>query len=401
MKYTELKAAQQAKYKLEGNYWTSDLYIEADKPIDLLVVKALMTKIEDDLSKFNKESLANKGSEKDGELYQRLFNRLGENLEPFVCYDGKPDYTGLLKGLLLELLCNEYQKQGYGTFLINFGGDVIGYNRPLTSIRVSDHFQVERSGDFSIFTSNNLARKGHIKYGAHNAERPYESVTVVIDSIQPIYADYLATDCYANGRVNDCVFFTKDGYPIMAGQHGYGASPFFNDYERKVKAAMYSKMSDVFDPESTDTSKQYDAELAAGKHSAETAQLIFQDNVDHILIASYLVFPKDTNDLGTLMEVGVAIKESRSVIAYDYGNDMYSLTDYLHTDLETLDAKSVLDCSNKSNAILLGYNYDNKGPIYYTVGFNNDNIMLACLFTRVEYKDSKYVEVEVDMNTVQ
>jgi len=170
----------------------------------------------------------------------------------------------------------------------------------------------------------------------------------------------------------------------------YIASPFFNRFDVIVRDKMIGaiKTEDYFRPDSTEASKSYD--VSPGE---ELAKVIYNENIEHIKACNILIFPVSTNDLGTLFEVGVALKLGKRVQMYNYLND--TVTELVISNCKErfeLISNSVVNVSSLESAILLGYNFDSKFKIaYYMENGLHDNIMLSVPFIPLTYIDSVFL----------
>lgn len=171
----------------------------------------------------------------------------------------------------------------------------------------------------------------------------------------------------------------------------YCASPFFNEFERVIKIEMMESIAQhkelmscrLFDPASTDNSKSY------GKSpGSELAVKISEENINGIKSSKYLVYPELTCDIGTLMEVGVALKEGLIIYKYNYLLGTLTLVtpsmkEAILQRIPEVKPGMAIKVKSLSSAIVLGYHYDVKG-IGYCLGKNmKDNIMLSVNFTRI------------------
>jgi nucleoside 2-deoxyribosyltransferase len=175
----------------------------------------------------------------------------------------------------------------------------------------------------------------------------------------------------------------------------YFASGFFNPFEIMVKQKMIKAIktkfpdAEYFDPQETDNSKKFNPNDK--DHGEELARAIYQDNIREITNCDILVFPKGTQDLGTLCDLGTGIKLGKEIWRYDYLDNSLTKLGRLGMDLQNND---VVNVNSLSAGILLGYNFDNTNYIYYVLGEGlSDNIMMRMKYTRLTTKNGK-VEVE-------
>jgi len=282
---------------------------------------------------------------------------------------------------------------GSKSYLINFGGDILGYNTNAKIHIENSNVTIERSGSFCIFTSGNTDKRGnHIKISEDDyliSEKSIKTCTVVINGIDPIWCDYLSTSHYSgNYDVYDDseeVYFVDDKGNLVThpDRTVYVASPFFNESEIAIRDKMITNLICYFRPDQTDSSKKYS--ISPG---SELSRQIFDDNIRELNECELLIFPELTNDLGTLFEVGVALRLNKPIIRFNHITNSYTVLDS-NKIIKEIPNKSIIKCVNSASAVLLGYNYENK-DLKYDIGILNDNIMLAETFDRVELIDGAY-----------
>lgn len=173
----------------------------------------------------------------------------------------------------------------------------------------------------------------------------------------------------------------------------YCASPFFNETQVRVRDNMQSRLVIPFRPDLTDSSKKFDK----GDNSA--ALEVVEDNIKGIQSSELLCFPIDTDDLGTLFEVGVALAYGHDIISYNDSKDEY----VIHCDLECpkvnkTDKKYLFDCNSRKSVISLGYlsRFIDKSQLYYQLNGSNDNLMLSVHYNHVELIDGKFQLIHRD-----
>jgi hypothetical protein len=109
----------------------------------------------------------------------------------------------------------------------------------------------------------------------------------------------------------------------------------------------------------------------------ELAKKIKNDNLNAIDDCPILVFPKNTTDLGTLFEVGYALRKNKIVIRYDYSEDRFEVL-INHKVPKIIDFgennQAAIDLNRLGSGVMLGYHYDQLIPCY--LGSSTDNIML-------------------------
>ena len=184
----------------------------------------------------------------------------------------------------------------------------------------------------------------------------------------------------------------------------YIASPFFNEFEVKVRDNMEKKVRETFPsfeiirPDLSENSKGY--AVADSSNRFKKAKAVYEDNIRDIESASILVFPRWTEDLGTNFEVGYAIACSvktsyvpnKKIYRYDYLSD--SLIEIDTSEIERI-ANSVLDLIRNKSIKFSDYVIKLKSPSHvvmfgilaglevnpvYEIEGGADNIMLAAKF---------------------
>lgn len=384
--------------------WTSKLIVEYDDPKSVIkdsidkFVTDLGIYLEKILSKFDQESEVTKyNCDITNDLFQKLFRfEHHADMIRFANYNGdaKLDFTGLMKGLFNQLLGNYLTESGCNKYLISFGGDIIGHN-VIASVLIDESSTViNRSGDFCICTSgNNEVRGRHIVLTDNTTDREnIRSCTVIRNDLNCMLCDMRATQLYSNpsnmNMLDEAYYITFDGKLRVLNKSVYIASPFFNKKECRIRDKMQTSFNIVFRPDHTESSRSYS--ISPGE---ELAKQIYEDNINEIKSSDYLCFPLFTDDLGTMFEVGVALRINHPIISYNYKTDSYIINDMNNTSLNYIKVNSddIIDCSKISGAVLVGYHYDE--DIKYSIGDLNDNIMLSVKFHRYENKDGSYVSV--------
>lgn len=388
----------------EGDIWTSKLVIKSDHISDVTEVttqiKLYLEELENERSIFNSEEFKLNGE----------FNLIPQYLWK---YSLRGDITCVMKGVAIDYIRKILKDHGAKSYLINFGGDIYGAN-VMADIQIEDSkFSLGMSGCYSVFTSGNTNKRGN-----HILTGPRGTTTVIVkykDDSEYIngYVDALATKLHANSdQIDELLNFINNcgtSYHLKLNIDGqvlnqtYCASPFFNDEQVAVRDKMVSGFKYPFRPDLTESSKKYDE----GIHMSHLASNVVKDNETGISDSQYLVFPINTTDLGTLYEVGFAMGIQIPIIIYDPNRDKYSVNFKL--DDSPLIKFSVLDflnkyifhCSNKRDAITLGYVSARGLPkenIYYTLDGCPDNIMLSVNFNHVEMINGNYELIERDPN---
>jgi nucleoside 2-deoxyribosyltransferase len=334
---------------------------------------------------------------------------MSESIEDFITYkfDGtiaSLDFTGLLKGLAMQVISNSIKSD---KFLISFGHDIYARNWDKITIKITNKFSIEAQDSFVCFTSgNNKERGDHIRVvssinSSITSATYYKQLINSNNYLECIIADMKATKHFSTQANDEHIYFTDNSTgKLVFTEKVYCASPFFCDYDRAVRDKMIEAIPKhlVFRPDATKSSKKFSKVLAKGqsKKNAKVALKVFKDNVDHISRSDILVFPKYTNDLGTLMEVGIALGRVK-ILRYNYLNDTYTkVCDYL--DNISIDTSTMYSFTDKvrQKGVLLGFDYStNSGDrdIYYHLAGNPDNIMLSESSIRYDKCDDKYVKV--------
>jgi nucleoside 2-deoxyribosyltransferase len=174
----------------------------------------------------------------------------------------------------------------------------------------------------------------------------------------------------------------------------YIASPFFNETEIAVRDAMVERVKerfgdDMFRPDLTEASRSYDK-----SPGDELGRTIFQENISHIVSSDVLVFPLGCKDVGTLFEVGVALKRGMEILGYKWRPEDELREIVRPTDLRPFVRDTLIQVETLSSSIVLGYNYDTPFRTYYVLGEGiRDNLMLRFMGKRVEFKSKGVFEV--------
>lgn len=393
----------------ENNFFTSDLKIYTDVSdtlaVDETYIEYLVDYIDTRFSKFRSEH------EMDTDALYHWFSI--DMLERLDDYIGRTkDYTCCLKGLFLDALEKNMEKT-HKRFIIDFGGDIKGHNTGVVKTLIKDtNIYIITQGNWTICCSgNDDERRGeHIETKTPGVARGI----VVTYNQNPEYdthstrTDYLATKIVEdinyplmfNGcRLNRHAFIRLDkDHKII--NSTYCASPFFNPRQVEVRDKMISKFTNVFRPDLTDSSKVYDSTENPDKSIIDS---VVDDNIKGIKECTTLVYPSNTNDLGTLFEVGNALMMDKTVIKYDEYMDTYTVippNPDRYKDLKYDKYKNYkFDCSNKVQAISMGVaSAAGCKNIYYELNGAKDNIMLSNKYTHIEKIDNKYQIIERDGN---
>lgn len=391
-------------FEISAEWWTSNLSIRTNSEVPSKVIDVIS------------------GSLKYWESEWRLVNKSGA----FGVFDSKlskyanlfpdGDFTCAMKGMAIDMIAENLNNSGIESYIINFGGDIYCHNVD-TKIFIEDtKFRVEvtKDHDWSVFTSGNTTKRGNHISGCPSGQ----FITLVI-KWNPTYkpnntsADIIATKFAANDEsfhilVDEAfdgitgLIFDSESKELL--NSTYCASPFFDEYQIKVRDNMASKFARLFRPDLTKESLEYEE-----CRNNETVVKVVDANIDGIEKSQFLVYPSRTTDLGTLWELGYALSQSLDIIKYDEVDDTYTieinseraqLSNYGELNLINISTEDnyLFDCTNKVDVISLGYlsHYISPDKIYYQLNGMNDNIMLSVRFHHVELVKGVYVEYERD-----
>jgi len=318
----------------------------------------------------------------------------------YLQYGLDKDITCMMKGAAIDLiaskLLSDYNE--LDSFIINFGGDILVYNID-TEINIEGtkfKFSLPK-GIYSIFTSGNTAKRGnHIVGGVeHQFSVLFVDWTGCFKSYPNTRADIAATKHFANeigdlsdllGTQNYFAFeFNEDGKLL---NETYIASPFFNEEQIQIRDNMESQFQYTFRPDKTASSEAFE-------NGSEDPESVVRDNIIGITESDVLVFPEDTDDIGTLFEVGIAlgINIPHPIIRYNRMKDEYlivMLFDKPKMDEYEEDGYYLFDANKKLDVITMGYlSYINPkiDRIYYQLKGSRDNLMLSTNFKHIEYNN--------------
>lgn len=170
----------------------------------------------------------------------------------------------------------------------------------------------------------------------------------------------------------------------------YVASPFFTEFTRLVKNRMMERVKEVFeaelfDPASTDSSKEY-GKTTTIEDRIKFGRQIFHENCEEIDSCDSLIFPKYTRDLGTLFELGYAWGRNKTILCYDYLSHNINTITYPDQNYIISTQDSYFNLSSVYQVVYFGYLYA-KGKTdleYYLPESMMDNVMFAANFKRVD-----------------
>lgn len=275
--------------------------------------------------------------------------------------DKENDYTCIAKGYFISYVLKHLPEPGMEYF-INFGGDM-AFNLK------DEHFVPLKYTNFlfstkkskTIFCSTNIERGCHIP----NAEFNY-TIALADD---PVISDFVATKALAGDKkwMRSALRFDFEDKLV---NKTYIASPFFCETDIEIRDKMIEGFANYIRPDLLNPN--IEGNLNKDK---ELARKIRKDNLTAIDECECLVFPKNTTDLGTLFEVGYAIRRSKLVIRFDYATNSYEV---ISTNLPKIDftKKYTLDLNKLGAGVILGYFYDYPENFKYFLGSSRDNIML-------------------------
>jgi nucleoside 2-deoxyribosyltransferase len=177
----------------------------------------------------------------------------------------------------------------------------------------------------------------------------------------------------------------------------YIASPFFTPTEIEVRDAMLAKVASeisesYFRPDETQASKSY-----SGSPGEELGRTIFEENIEHIRKCDILCFPLGTRDVGTLFEVGVALKLDKPIYGYKWKpeDELRRLLTVNKRSIPTFERSTLIQVETLSSAVVLGYNFDTEYRTYYVLGEGmRDNLMLRFMGKRVKFIGKGNFQVE-------
>jgi nucleoside 2-deoxyribosyltransferase len=398
--------------KYAHSVWTSRLLIESDSEISDTLFDLILSKLES-------IKLDYLTCNKTGSFCGSLFE-----LSKYFRYFPNGDCTSAMKGYAIDLISKMLIDRNVNSFLIDFGGDIFIHNaNPTVSIDGSK-FNIETTvGDWSIFTSGNTTKRGNHIIGCNENELsvlvvkwnkydPSIGGNCLSDIITTKFASNEEHLSYELGyKLNSlgCKFNTyrfRVSYDNGVSEFSlldrtYCASPFFNPDQVKIRDYMVSRFDNAFRPDLSKESLEYEEHK-----DDESVKNLVDSNRQGILSSKCLVFPMNTNDLGTLWEVGCALSHKVTIIKYNEDSDSYSilppfegseLESELNEDHEP-DSIYLFDCSNKSDVISMGYLSERipSDMIYYLLNGCNDNIMLSVNYHHVELINNELIEYERD-----
>lgn len=357
-----------------GEVWTSNLSIQANR--DFTSDSGLEVILND----FKSKTRGTKDN----------FPELAEYFE----YGIGDDITCMCKGWAIDVIAEYLISNGENSFLINFGGDIFGYNTHQVIKIEGTKFQIKASGTFSIFTSGNTSKRGNHIIGGN----PGEFMTAYVNWDADQYGwsnlgmDIITTKLFANEQIDtlgypdlNIIKFNEEGKLLS---NAYCASPFFDENQIQIRDKMASQFVNLFRPDLTEASKAY------SQGDSSSINEIYLENVRNVEMSDVLVFPKNTSDLGTLYEVGYAMACKVLILVYNEETDVYSLIppyEYKVTNIPML-----FDLSKKSHAISMGYasKFCYSHLIKYQLNGSRDNIMMAANFVNLEMIDGKLTVID-------
>lgn len=324
----------------------------------------------------------------------RLTGNASEDLFRYSKYSLNNDMTCMMKGYAIDIIRSIMDKANIDKYIIDFGGDIYGNNVNYIARIDGTSIDLTLSGKSSVFTSGNTEKRGNHVVGGKSGHQ-YTTVIIWNEVIDNVLADVLATKHFANEKVVDELIamnnvFNSRVYFIDIDETGkllnktYCASPFFNDYQIKVRDDMIKGFVNIFRPDLTESSKLYD-----NNHNDQAINVV-NDNISGITESDYLVYPVRTDDLGTLFEVGVALAINHPIIKYN-GKNLTFIFDKVDKYVDP-NSSYLFDCSDKKSAVEMGYvsQKTSDNNIYYKLKGAKDNIMLSVKYNHVELVNGKY-----------
>lgn len=183
----------------------------------------------------------------------------------------------------------------------------------------------------------------------------------------------------------------------------YVASPFFNEFERTVKGMMYSRLKldtedltlvekvEFLEPEDTEASKKF-AVTEDNSEREKLAKEVFKENLRMINECDLLIFPRYTDDIGTLFEVGYAMGLRKNIARFNYLSQKFEQVEYQYKIPETLWVNSRVSIDGVISAVRFGYfaYLSEKNPkielSYILKKGISDNIMFSANWKRYDEK---------------
>lgn len=273
------------------------------------------------------------------------------------------DHTCVAKGWFIRkftIFVQERLGELPKDFIVNFGGDIYSRTRNEETVVGSKYhsnlkFLIRKGG--CVFCSTNRERKEHIPDAVYD-------VSYSFNLTNPFFSDKFATIGLTGKNSNNSLVFL-DKY---IANETYIASPFFCSTDVEIRDRMVLGFTNYIRPDLLNPNIEGDLHK-----DKDLAQKIKDDNLSAIDKCSVLVFPKNTTDLGTLFEVGYAIRKNKMILRYDYTKDIYeSIVNPIVPRI--LSDSYVLDLNKLGSGIVLGYHYDKS--LKYFLGSSRDNIML-------------------------
>lgn len=329
------------------NLWTSDLeYSENIEKVVEVAVKDLSSKII-----FDRNTKTTK-------ILDETYEFPGTEAD----YKWKPgivDYTCIAKGYFMQYVVDHLPQKDMEYF-INFGGDICcNYKDEYFVESKYNNYEFSTKWGPYLFCSTNREREGHIPDAVYDF--------TVVAGRTPLLGDFIATKALVNDVCPGFLQFDKGGK--LVGKV-YIASPFFNKTDCEIRDAMASNFPNKVRPDLLNPNIEGDLHK-----DEELARKIRKDNLDAIDACEFLVFPMNTTDLGTLYEVGYAIRRGKTILRYDYIRNVVQVISTNVPLINPVDTYT-LDLNKLGAGILLGYWYDNNEHLQYYLGDSADNIML-------------------------
>jgi hypothetical protein len=194
--------------KILEKIWTSDLHISCDD--ESIIDDELVAEVSRSIAWIEKLLPSKHGGfspTKDRSVKQLCEMVVGldgskkftiDDLLDFVNYDVPQDFTGVMKGIAIQMITNALVSKKAKSFTISFGSDIMTVNRPVTLVSKYDPKLRITIENGCAFTSGNddFERGQHIKMYDSN---PFNVVHVIDDTeYKPVFCDFAATWLYSH-----------------------------------------------------------------------------------------------------------------------------------------------------------------------------------------------------------
>lgn len=175
----------------------------------------------------------------------------------------------------------------------------------------------------------------------------------------------------------------------------YVASPFFNRFERLVRDMMVEDNGPEYEylrPDLTKASGEY--AKCSIEDRKKWAVEVFHENLRMIKECDILLFPRYTDDIGTLFEVGYALSQGKYIHRYNYLSRKIEEVKTTDTFITNLNLSETIFIDGQVSAVRFGFTAGLKPDL--TLKFRmrkgvKPNIMFSANYTEVD-KDGNIVE---------